>query len=91
MVSGQTGRDPDTGMEYLGHSRVVSPNGEVILDLGVEEGVGVATIDVQGEILRARAGGWFGQVFLRDRAPEAYGALVDTSLYAPSVVAGRSV
>jgi predicted amidohydrolase len=87
LVSGQTGRDPDTGMEYLGHSRVVSPNGEVVLELGVEEGIGVATIDVHGEILRARARGWFGQVFLRDRAPETYGPLVDSSLYAPAVPA----
>ena len=82
-VAGQTGRDPDTGMEYLGHSRLVDPNGQVVLELGEEEGVGVASVDIEGEILRARARGWFGQVFLRDRAPETYGVLVDAGLYRP--------
>lgn len=82
-VAGQTGRDRDSGMLYLGRSRIVDPNGEVIVQLGEEEGLGVATVDVQREIVSARARGWFGQVFLRDRAPEAYGAISDRSLYAP--------
>lgn len=83
-----TGRDPETGLEYLGHSRIVDPYGQVILELGVEEGLGIATIDVEGEILRARARGWFGQVFLRDRAPETYRIIADPSVYAPDPLLG---
>lgn len=83
VVAAQTGTDPDSGAEYLGCSRVVSPTGEVILDLGSDEGLGVASIDVREGIIQARARGWFGQVFLRDRAPESYGAIGDASLYSP--------
>ena len=88
VVACGTGRDPDTGLEYLGHSRIVDPNGQVVLELGVEEELGVATVDVEGEILRARAGGWFGQVFLRDRAPEAYGIVADPAVFSPEPLLG---
>jgi predicted amidohydrolase len=83
VVSDQAGRDPDSGITYLGQSRIINPNGEVVLELGAGEELGLLTIDVEGEILRARAGGWWGQVFLRDRAPETYGTIADAELYAP--------
>jgi len=85
-VSDQTGRDVDTGMEYLGRSRIVDPNGEVILELGQEEGLGVATIAIQEGIIASRARGWFGQVFLRDRAPDTYQLLADRGIYSPPIV-----
>ncbi len=85
-VSDQSGRDVDTGMEYLGRSRIVNPNGEVILELGQEEGLGVATIAIEEGIIASRARGWFGQVFLRDRAPDTYQLLADRGIYSPPIV-----
>ncbi|QGN56288.1 carbon-nitrogen hydrolase family protein [Novosphingobium sp. Gsoil 351] len=44
VAAAQTGRHAD-GRETYGHSLVVDPWGEVVLDLGGEPGVGFATID----------------------------------------------
>lgn len=44
VAAGQTGRHED-GRETFGHSLVVDPWGEVLLDMGEEPGVGFAEID----------------------------------------------
>jgi predicted amidohydrolase len=88
-VSNQTGTDVDTGMEYLGRSRIVNPNGEVVLELGREQGLGVATLDIEEGIIASRARGWFGQVFLRDRAPETYQLVADRRIYSPPIATGN--
>jgi len=90
-VSDQTGRDADTGMEFLGRSRIINPSGEVVLELGREEGLGVATIAIEEGIIASRARGWFGQVFLRDRAPETYQLVADRGIYSPPIATGNSM
>lgn len=45
VAAGQTGRHED-GRATFGHSLVVDPWGEVLLDMGEEEGVGFADIDL---------------------------------------------
>ena len=44
IAAAQTGHHAD-GRETFGHSLVVDPWGEVVLDMGTEQGVGFATID----------------------------------------------
>jgi len=65
------------GFDFYGHSRVVSPLGEVLLDLGTEEGCGVVELDL-GLVKRCRR----GEVdeaypYLEERRPELYSRLVD--------------
>ena len=45
VAAAQSGRHPD-GRETYGHSLVVGPWGEVLLDMGEETGVGFAEIDL---------------------------------------------
>lgn len=59
---------------FYGHSRIVDPCGQVIAE-SEGPGIAVAELDVEAEVLRARAQGWFGQVFLSDREPRAYETL----------------
>ena len=60
---------------FLGHSRIVDPRGDIVAEV---EGHGIASaaIDVAAGVAEARARSWFGQVFLRDREPRAYGGLL---------------
>ena len=44
IAAAQTGHHAD-GRETYGHSLVVDPWGEVVLDMGIEPGLGFATID----------------------------------------------
>lgn len=54
VAAAQTGKHED-GRETFGHSLVVGPWGEVLLDMGVEPGLGFADLDVaQVEAVRAR-------------------------------------
>jgi predicted amidohydrolase len=59
---------------FHGHSRIVDARGDVIAETE-GPGLAVADVDVPTEVLRARARSWFGQVFLNDREPGAYGSL----------------
>jgi len=52
VACGQTGEHED-GRATWGHSMVVGPWGEVILDMGEEEGLGFATLDM-GQVQQAR-------------------------------------
>lgn len=88
VVSSQAGCDVDTGVAYLGLSRVIDPNGNVVSELADEDGVLIAEIDVRGGVLEARARGYFGCVFVRDRVPAAYGPLTDRSRYSPPPALG---
>jgi predicted amidohydrolase len=74
LASNQTG-GPD-GV-FSGHSRIVSPRGELLAE-SAGEGIAVADLDVEEGMLDARARGWLGQVFLSDRAPTAYRSLADS-------------
>jgi predicted amidohydrolase len=54
VAAAQSGRHED-GRETFGHSLVVGPWGDVLLDMGVKEGVGFADIDLaEVEAVRAR-------------------------------------
>jgi len=75
ITANQIGRSD--GFDFYGHSRVVSPVGEVLLDLGTEEGCGVVELDL-GLVKRCRR----GEVdeaypYLEERRPELYSRLVD--------------
>lgn len=59
------------GQGFYGHSRIVAPNG-VVLAESESAGVAAATINLRADLLSMRSRSWFGQVFLRDRAPETY-------------------
>jgi predicted amidohydrolase len=56
---------------FHGHSRIVSPTGEVLAE-SEDVGLALAEVDISGGVSRARARSWFGQVFLNDREPHLY-------------------
>ena len=54
IAAAQTGVHSESGRKTFGHSLIVGPWGEVILDAGLEIGLHFATLDI-GEVDRARA------------------------------------
>jgi predicted amidohydrolase len=78
VSSNQFGHDDRGLLDYYGHSGVVDPGGQWIAQLGYEEGIASCAVDVEGARVDAVTG-WFD--LLRDRRPETYGPIADTSLY----------
>jgi predicted amidohydrolase len=67
----RAGVDEEGEDVFFGNSSIIAPDGSILLELGGEEGVGVADIDV------AKVDDWrisFG--ILRDRRPECYEAVM---------------
>jgi len=58
--------------EFYGHSRIVSPDGMSVAECGFEEGMVVAELDIQQEIVQARACGLLGLNLLKDRQTDKY-------------------
>ena len=54
VAAAQVGRHED-GRQTFGHSLVIDPWGEVLLDMGDEPGVGFAEIDLDAHLRRALA------------------------------------
>lgn len=75
IQSNQIGRaaEDGSGPNYFGHSRIVSPFGEVVCT-GYEEKLVSASVDIEGEIARHLAAK--GPRMAR-RRPDLYGALTD--------------
>lgn len=65
-------------LRYVGSAKVVGPGGEVLADTGVEAGVAIADVDVAAELAAARR----AMFALRDRRPDAYGAVVAPNTHA---------
>jgi predicted amidohydrolase len=82
VCSNQVNRPPTPGCaNYYGHSRIIAPNGKIVAELGHEEGLVTATIDIQEGIERGRTQDFFGLNLLQDRRPEYYGLLADKGIY----------
>jgi predicted amidohydrolase len=63
------------GREYIGHSQIVSPLGEVLATSGAAGiGLTIATVDIEAGIAQAYAA-WEGPYLIRDGRPETYRAL----------------
>ncbi len=77
LTADQVGRAPGDEFEFYGHSRAVSPWGEVLIDLGQEEGCGVVELDL-ALVERCRSGE-FDQAYpyLQKRRPELYRRLIE--------------
>ena len=76
ISSNQTEWQKKGGLEYYGHSRIVSPNGLVVAEGGYGEGLVTAEVDIQGEIQKTRTVTFFGLNFLNDRRVETYKELL---------------
>jgi predicted amidohydrolase len=73
------------GLEYYGHSRIVSPDGIVLAEGGYKEGLVMASVDIRGEMHRARTITFFGLNLIKDRMPATYRNIPDSSIYYPPV------
>ncbi len=81
ICSNQVGRCDRGDMEYYGHSRIIDPRGRVVAETGDgEEGLALATIDVEADIAKQR-----NTIFytLQWRVPESYRLVADPSIYHP--------
>jgi len=91
VCSNQVLRPPTPGCaNYYGHSRIVAPTGKIVAEIGHEEGLVTATVDLHEGIERGRTQDFFGLNLLQDRRPEFYGLLDAKGIYydgrvAPSV------
>ena len=67
------------GEYFAGHSRIIGPFPQDIrATTGFEEGLAIADIDVQGEILRGRLNAMGGANLLKDRRPDTYREIVNS-------------
>lgn len=57
---------------YLGHSRIVAPDGTVLDETGFKEGIAYADVNIKAEIIKGKTKGFLGLNLLKDRRPEAY-------------------
>jgi len=96
VCANQVNRPPTPGCaNYYGHSRIIAPNGEIVAELGHEEGLVTATVDLREGIERGRTRDFFGLNLLQDRRPEFYGLIPATDIYTsrtvPPAVRGQMV
>jgi predicted amidohydrolase len=88
VCSNQVHRPPTPGCaDYYGHSRIIAPTGKIVAEIGHEEGLVTAAVDLQEGIERGRTLDFFGLNLLEDRRPEFYGILADKGVYYQSEVA----
>lgn len=73
---------------YYGHSRIVAPNGKILADTGYNEGLAVATVDLDAGLESARTREFFGLNLLQDRRPSHYGTLGSEEIYFNSPLDG---
>lgn len=69
--------------EYeAGHSEIITPKaGEIVATTGFDEGMAVADVDVDAEILDAKARG--AGDMMKDRRPDVYGTVLEPNGYCP--------
>lgn len=74
VQANQVMRPPMPGAaNYYGHSRIIAPTGKVVAEVGYEEGLAIASVDLLGEVERVRTQAYFGGLnLLQDRRPEVY-------------------
>jgi predicted amidohydrolase len=88
VCSNQVLRPPTPGCaNYYGHSRIIAPTGKIVAEIGHEEGLATATVDIHEGIEQGRTLDFFGLNLLEDRRPEFYGILADKRVYYQSEVA----
>jgi predicted amidohydrolase len=88
VCSNQVNRPPTPGCaNYYGHSRIIAPTGKIVAEIGHEEGLVTATVELEEGIERGRTLDFFGLNLLQDRRPEYYGILADKEIYFRSAVA----
>jgi predicted amidohydrolase len=86
VCSNQVNRPPTPGCaDYYGHSRIIAPDGKIVAEVGHQEGLATATVDLEAGIERGRTLDFFGLNLLQDRRPEYYGLLSDKTIYYPAV------
>ena len=73
-----------SGKFEMGHSRIIGPNPmQICATTDFEEGMAVADVDVEGEILKSRLYAMAGSDLLKDRKPATYGELAKPNRYNP--------
>jgi predicted amidohydrolase len=88
VCSNQVNRPPTPGCaNYYGHSRIIAPTGKIVAELGHQEGLVTATVDLREGIEHGRTLDFFGLNLLQDRRPEFYGIVAEKDLYYQSEVA----
>lgn len=75
ITANQVGKAGTGGVAYYGHSRIIDPVGQILVDTEDEEGMVFADIDLDQGILDARTGPFFGYNILKDRRPDVYSGI----------------
>jgi predicted amidohydrolase len=68
-------------LRFVCSAKIVGPGGDVIATTGVRPGLATAEVDVTERIEAARGGGMYN---LRDRRPDLYQSIVETSQFSES-------
>lgn len=75
VASGMVGLYPEVDVNFFGHSRIINPLGEIVVDTGHDEGMVIAHVDIVGEILKARTGFRGASNLIKDRRPDTYSTI----------------
>jgi predicted amidohydrolase len=75
--------------DYYGGSQIIDPGGRVLGYLGREEGLVVASVELEDVLWKVRTEEMSACNHLQDRRPELYGAIVDQGYRYPGRVAAR--
>jgi predicted amidohydrolase len=82
VCANQVNRPPTPGCpNYYGHSRIIAPTGKIEAEIGHEEGLVTATVDLLDGVENGRTLEFFGLNLLQDRRPEFYGLLAQKDIY----------
>jgi predicted amidohydrolase len=88
VCSNQVNRPPTPGCaDYYGHSRIIAPTGKIVAEIGHDEGLVTATVDLADGIERGRTLDFFGLNLLQDRRPSFYDIVANQEIYYESEVA----
>jgi predicted amidohydrolase len=75
----QIGKALRSSLYCYGHSRIIDPMGRIVADTKYNEGLAIATVNIKGELTRARTSEFVGKDLLENRRPEAYTAIYRTA------------
>jgi hypothetical protein len=80
-------RPPTPGCaNYYGHSRIIAPSGQIVAEIGHEEGLVTATVDLLQGIEDGRTQYFFGLNLLQDRWVDFYGIVSDVAVNFQGIV-----
>lgn len=66
-------------LDYYGGAQIIDPFGDVVTELGSDEGMTTLTADFEASVRKARTESFFSKCLLQDRRPDLYRPLIEAA------------